>query len=524
MGLYLGIANASWGGALYFTVPISLFLIALPFFKKDRQQIIIPSYIVAAITFTIFTLIGVLAFPRPGISFLFSLSGILLIGSTAFLIIAHFLKKISQPKREFRNILLLLVVFVAVVLIINYSRTYYVIHGPHVLFDLTPRYFSAINPFYSLQDPLDQSIAEHAKPNLIDYFQNYTTLLIFAAFGIWAALKCRNQMSVFALIIGFTGVYVSMMLVRLLVFSSIGIIILAAIGLSYLTQIILDNRKSSSETEIVAGKTPKRSKTANGKKKFELLSISNHKRDGRPVKIAYTILTILILLFPMVYPRDTNWLSSADIPPTILTGGTDSVLKNDDWIDSLYWISKHTPKDSVIAAWWDYGYWITTMANRTTLADNAGLNTGIYKNHISSIAKMFMEQPKDGVKIAQDLKANYILIFVVAQRVSLNGTSFYTLGYGGYEDKLYWFIRIGGLNNVSEYLEADEFTPKPKFWNTTLLGKLLPFTLKGYTLLNDGEIPAINNISSVSEKYLPDSIALYSKDIKYEQKMIRTIL
>jgi dolichyl-diphosphooligosaccharide--protein glycosyltransferase len=404
-GLVLGIATASWGGAQYFTIPISLFLIVLPFFRKDTQQIIFPSYIAAAIAFTIFTLIGALAFPRPGISFLFSLSGISLIGSTAFLIIAHFLKKISHPKRQFRNLLLLLVVFVTVVPIITASRTYY-IHGPYVLFDLTPRYFSAINPFYSLQDPLDQSIAEHAKPTLIDYFQNYTTLLIFAGFGIWAALKCRNQLSVFALIIGFTGVYVSITLVRLLVFSSIGIIILAAIGLYYITQIVLDIRKpsSSSETEILAGKTSKRSKTAIGKKKFEPLSMSNHKRDGRLVKIAYTILTILILLFPMVYPRDINWLSSADIPPTILTGGTDSILKNNDWINSLHWISKYTPKDSVIAAWWDYGYWITTMANRTTLADNAGLNTGIYKNHISSIAKMFMEEPKDGVKIAKDLR------------------------------------------------------------------------------------------------------------------------
>jgi hypothetical protein len=79
------------------------------------------------------------------------------------------------------------------------------------------------------------------------------------------------------------------------------------------------------------------------------------------------------------------------------------------------------------------------------------------------------------------LRPDYILIFVVAQRVSVNGTSFYTLGYGGYEDKLYWFIRIGGLDNVSEYLEADEFTPKPKFWNTTLLGQLIPFTLRDYT-------------------------------------------
>jgi dolichyl-diphosphooligosaccharide--protein glycosyltransferase len=515
-GLVLGFANASWGGAQYFTIPISLFLIVLPFFRKDTPQTIFPSYIAAAITFTIFTLVGVLVFPRPGVSFLFSLSGIALIGSTAFLFIAYFLRKISQPKREFRNILLLLVVFLSVLPIITASRTYY-IHGPYLLFDLAPRYFSAINPFSSYQEPLHQSIAEHAKPHLVDYFQNYSTLLVFAAFGIWAALKYSNRMSVFALIIGLTGVYVSITLVRLLVFSSIGIIILAALGFYYITQIVLDFRKSANETDIVAGKSPKGDKIAIGKKKSELLSISNWKRDGRLVKIAYTMLIILILLFPMVYPRDSNWLSSADIPPTILTGGTDSVLKNNDWLNALHWISNNTPKDSVIAAWWDYGYWITTMANRTTLIDNAGLNTGVYKNHISSVANMFMEDPRDGVKIAQDLKANYILIFVVAQRVSVNGTSFYTLGYGGYEDKLYWFIRIGGLKNISEYLEADEFTPKPKFWNTTLIGKLLPFTLEGYTLFENEQTSKTFNNDTFFQKYKSDAIALYSKQIKYPE-------
>jgi dolichyl-diphosphooligosaccharide--protein glycosyltransferase len=131
---------------------------------------------------------------------------------------------------------------------------------------------------------------------------------------------------------------------------------------------------------------------------------------------------------------------------------------------------------------------------------------------------MFMEEPKDGVKIAQDLKANYILIFVVAQRVSVNGSSFYTLGYGGYEDKLYWFVRIGGLDNVSEYLEADEFTPKPKFWNTTLLGQLIPFTLQGYASFEDEQIPTTNNNNNtIFHKYKSGAIALYSKEIKYPE-------
>ena len=54
-------------------------------------------------------------------------------------------------------------------------------------------------------------------------------------------------------------------------------------------------------------------------------------------------------------------------------------------------------------------------------------------------------------------------------------------------------------------------TPKPIFWNNTLIGQLIPFTLKGYALSNDGQIPEVDNKVSIFQKYKSDSFALYSK-------------
>ena len=141
-----------------------------------------------------------------------------------------------------------------------------------------------------------------------------------------------------------------------------------------------------------------------------------------------------------------------------------------DWIDALDWISNNTPKDSVVASWWDYGYWITTLANRTSLADNATIN----QTRIAELAKMFIEPEKEGYEIAKELDSDYVVLYLVGQRFpGANGTSFYTLGSGGDESKKQWFIRIGGFNEM-DYLEQDGFTPTPKFWNDTLLGKLIP--------------------------------------------------
>ena len=39
----------------------------------------------------------------------------------------------------------------------------------------------------------------------------------------------------------------------------------------------------------------------------------------------------------------------------------------------MLWIKENTSEDAVIASWWDYGYWITTLSERTTIIDNSTL-------------------------------------------------------------------------------------------------------------------------------------------------------
>ena len=37
---------------------------------------------------------------------------------------------------------------------------------------------------------------------------------------------------------------------------------------------------------------------------------------------------------------------------------------------AYYWLRKNTAEDARVMSWWDYGYQIAGMANRTTLVDN----------------------------------------------------------------------------------------------------------------------------------------------------------
>ena len=42
----------------------------------------------------------------------------------------------------------------------------------------------------------------------------------------------------------------------------------------------------------------------------------------------------------------------------------------DDLREAYMWLRKNTKEDSKIMSWWDYGYQITGMSNRTVLVDN----------------------------------------------------------------------------------------------------------------------------------------------------------
>ena len=475
-GLLLGLANASWGGIQYFSIPISLFFFAVTFLRNDIK---VP--LIVAIVFTVSAVLAAGMSPRPGLSFVFGLPGIALIGGTIFLIASSIVRKLSSSNTFMRNNWILIGAFFAIAVGIILSGSFYV---------SSFRYLNAINPFLSSQIPLVESVAEHFTPTLVEYFTDYSILIMFAGFGALMAFRRRNDMSIFALIIGITGVYVSATFARLLVFSSIGIILLAGLGLYEITRTII-NYKAIEPSH-------KKKRKAEGEKTSQM---------DRPIKIVYAVIVVILISIPVLdngvlYPQNSNWLSSADIPPSIANGGTGFRVKTNDWINALNWMSTNTSSNSIITSWWDYGYWITTLGNRTSLADNATIN----QTRIATIAKMFMDQTDNGLKIAQDLKSDYIVVYIVGQRFSgINGSELYVLGNGGDESKKQWFIRIGGFDE-NRYLEQDGFTPTPFFWNSTLLGQLIPFTPVSY-ILN----------GAPSAEYQPGAMAIYSKDIKYPQ-------
>jgi len=470
-GIIVPLSLSAWGGSQFFIIPIGIFFLSLPFVRSDHKFIIW-----AVPLFTLVAFIVSLNFERLTSSFIFGLGGISLIIPTIFVISCIFIQSKSNEFKKTRNGL----IFLASVLIIG---TFVLIINTSSEFLPLPsfRYLNAINPFLTTSIPLVDSVAEHASTTIEQSFFFHSILMIFAGIGIWLILKnnkiksstfIKNDMLCFSLIIGIIGVYVSSAFVRLEVFASLSLIILSSIGLSVLVKGIIQNTE---------------------RKKFKNLII----------KSLFLVGIITLLVIPLSFPSNGNWVSAVKSPPTILNGGTIYPISTNDWSESMEWIKNNTPKDTVVASWWDYGYWISTLADRATIADNSTLSTGV----IQRLAEMFFSSPDKGWQILRDIKADYVVVFVAGQRLSVdNGDQpLYVLQGGGDESKKQWFIRIAEKPS-GDYLYSDGSSGTDLFWNDTLLGKMIPFTPLAYVNLKTEQ---------QSVTYQPGFTPIYAKDIKY---------
>jgi len=558
-GILLAFGLASWGGIQFFILPIGFLFLALPFLRKDNKFIIL-----ASIIFTSVFLLATASFEKTGIAFISGLNGFFLVGCTAFLVACVIIRRIIS-KAQLRNGLTLLGGAVIAGIVVASSG---MINLP------TFRYLNAANPFLITTDMLIDSVSEHATTTIDISFFFHSILMVFAGIGAWLifqkkvnrSFNIKGEMAAFALIIGLVGVYFSSAFVRLEVFGSISVIVLASIGISILISKILKEQ---------------------------------HKPTGAVTKISFLAVIVILLMVPMVYPEKLNWSNNnVGIPISLLHSGSKFDISTNDWPDAMQWVKENTAKDVVIAAWWDYGYWINTVGERKTLADNATLldwqirkiastlfstpdgawqilmsdtETDVSSYYVSlpsditkptrqtddvldknqdklNVFKAWKEDltPKDTTWTSADewypgaqwkydpdvaakyptlfdyweselyvyppvitgLDADYVLINLVAEKLPVeNIMTLYVLRQeGGDETKAFWFMKIADLP-VMDYYNPELMSYTDKFWNETLLGKLIPFTPVLYV--------DPNNTERQSETYRPGYTAIYVKDVKF---------
>jgi len=158
-------------------------------------------------------------------------------------------------------------------------------------------------------------------------------------------------------------------------------------------------------------------------------------RIGREFGVA-----IFLILLIAIIPTFWTAVRGSYQPATIVTSSiptapaAGSELKYQDWLEALSWMRLNTPPSSVVFAWWDYGYWITALGDRSTIADNGTQNS----TQIGMIAQTFLDNITFALPNLQRYNVSYVAIFITPS----GGTSGGWQGFGE-DGKWYWMARIG---------------------------------------------------------------------------------
>ena len=469
-GILLAFGISAWGGIQFFIFAIGFFFLALPFLRKDSKYIVWTSIVFTTLFFLVTAL-----FEKTGIEFISNINGFFLIGCTAFLVVSTLVKKISGTN-FLRNIGILLGGTIIGGITVLYSG---------LLTLPSFRYLNAANPFLITEDSLTDSVSEHATSTLEVSFFFFSILMVFAGIGAWFLLskkinhdfRIKNELAVFALIIGFLGVYFSSAFVRLEVFGAISVMILAPIGLSILLSKIQNQR-------------------------------NKHNTPMLGVKISCFAIILVLLVVPLVYPTDINWSNyQVDMPLPILNAGTHFNMATNDWSHSMQWMRENIPDDAVIASWWDYGYWISTLGERKTLADNSTLLSW----QIQKIALTYLSTPDNAWKILTadintDVSSNFVA-FPIAGSAATNAEErkleqftewqyddFNANGIMNKDEGNEWKLDsegpCGNTGTCAKYREnpgtIDQYTTLYDYWQSEVY--ILPDTFRGldadYVLIN----------------------------------------
>ena len=294
-------------------------------------------------------------------------------------------------------------------------------------------------------NPLVDSVAEHQPASADAYYQYLHYTCYLAPLGMYFAVKSGSDQSLFLVLYGVVSYFFSSKMSRLIILlgpiaSALGGWALAN-ALEWSTAQLTGSagaaakddaaarkkKDDDAEDELTADdapaagkkggkgkkavKIPKRSNRSQGSSgkpsPFDALYNSEQGQMGRKAGAA------LVFLMTVVRGREffaySHQIAHQMSNPSIMFQaklGNGQTIMVDDYREAYWWLRDNTAEDARVMAWWDYGYQITGIGNRTTIADGNTWN----HEHIATLGRCLTSPEKEAHKLIKHL-ADYVLIW-----------------------------------------------------------------------------------------------------------------
>uniref|UniRef100_A0AAY4E9N6 dolichyl-diphosphooligosaccharide--protein glycotransferase n=1 Tax=Denticeps clupeoides TaxID=299321 RepID=A0AAY4E9N6_9TELE len=284
--------------------------------------------------------------------------------------------------------------------------------------------------FYSLWDtgyakihiPIIASVSEHQPTTWVSFFFDLHILVCTFPAGLWFCIKNINDERVFVALYAISAVYFAGVMVRLMLTLTPVVCMLSAIAFSNVFEHYLgdDMKREKPPAEDSSDEDDKRN------------SGNLYDKAGKVRKHVSDIVTMLMLMLLMMFAVHCTWVTSNaySSPSVVLASYNHDGSRNilDDFREAYYWLRQNTDEHARVMSWWDYGYQIAGMANRTTLVDNNTWNN----SHIALVGKAMSSNESAAYEIMKSLDVDYVLIIFGG-----------VIGYSGDDiNKFLWMVRI----------------------------------------------------------------------------------
>eukprot|EP01004_Peranema_trichophorum_P009453 NODE_819_length_2332_cov_40.947488_g697_i0.p1 GENE.NODE_819_length_2332_cov_40.947488_g697_i0~~NODE_819_length_2332_cov_40.947488_g697_i0.p1 ORF type:complete len:749 (-),score=96.71 NODE_819_length_2332_cov_40.947488_g697_i0:84-2075(-) len=256
--------------------------------------------------------------------------------------------------------------------------------------------------------PIIASVSEHQPTPWSSLFFDLNIALALAPAGLFICFRDISDASLFVCLYAITSCYFAGIMVRLVLVFAPATCILSGIALSEAFQLFSDQMSAA-------------------------LSPKSYRFPW--VRIADIVVSVIVILglfgCGVVYVSSSIWVTAEaySSPSIVLSSnqGNNRVII-DDFREAYRWMWQNTAENAKFMAWWDYGYQMNAMGNRTTIADNNTWNN----THIATIGRVLSSTEEEAYKILRKLDVDYLLVIFGGK-----------IGYSSDDiNKFLWPVRI----------------------------------------------------------------------------------
>merc|ERR1719328_261841 len=325
----------------------------------------------------------------------------------------------------------------------------------------TGRFYSLLDPSYAKNNiPIIASVSEHQPTAWSSFYFDLQILTFLFPAGLYYCFKSLSDHNIFIILYGVTSVYFAGVMVRLMLVLAPVMCILSGIAVSASLGTYMKYLEGSGAANASISNGPIEGKKTGGNtggKRFDGSGKwSGGKSDeGKSQKeMVATAFVTMLTFFLVTYAFHCVWATSEaySSPSIVLTARTHdgSRIIFDDFREAYWWLRQNTPENSKIMSWWDYGYQISSMANRTILVDNNTWNN----THISRVGQAMASNESHAYEIMRELDVDYVLV-IFGGLISYSSDDI---------NKFLWMVRIGGSTEKGQHIkENHHYTPSGEF-------------------------------------------------------------